>query len=112
MPFRTQLVHGGPTMVDHTPSGAIAAGEVVVTGDTPRIAHLDIAAGVLGALAAEGGVYRVAGDAAIAADKKVWWNSTANQITETASTHTVFGVTVSACSGAAAYCNARHDPAQ
>jgi hypothetical protein len=57
-----------------------------------------------------GGTYLVAGDAAIAADKKVWWNAAASQITETASTHKVFGVTVTACSGAAATCNAFHNP--
>ena len=112
MAFEAQLSHGGPTMVDYTPGAAVVAGKVIVTADTVRIAHLDIAANTLGSLAAVGGSYTVFGDAAIAADKKVWWNAAAGQITETASTHKVFGVTETACSGAAAKCIARHDPAQ
>lgn len=114
MAFEAQFVHGNPVMVDHTPSGAVAAGEVVVTADTPRVAHLDIAASTLGALAAEGGVYRMVGNAAIAADKKVYWDNTANKVTESAAAgaNKAFGVTVTACTGDGAYCWVRHDPAQ
>ena len=104
------LVHGNPLMVDYTPGSAVTAGDVIVTADTVRIAHLDIASGALGALAAGGGVYSVPGDAAIAVDKKVYWNNSADKVTETASGNKVFGVTVSACSGDAALCNVRHDP--
>lgn len=112
MPFEARFVHGAPVMVDHTPSAAVAAGEVVVTSGTPRIAHSDIAANALGALAAEGGVYEVAADAAIGADVKVFWNTTANQVSATdgAGAHKPFGVTVTASSGAGATCLARHDP--
>lgn len=94
------LVHGSPLMVDHTPAGAIAAGEVVVLTNTVRIAHLPIAAGELGALAARGGVYEVpkaaGGSTAIADGVDVYWNDAANVITATASTHKKIGVTVGA----------------
>lgn len=102
--------HGSPAMVDHTPAGAVAIGDVVVTNDTPRVSHRAIAAGELSALAAEGGVYECVGDAAIAADKKVWWNAAASKVTTTASTHKVFGVTVSACSADGSTCLVRHYP--
>ena len=102
--------HGSPVMVDYTPGSAVTAGDVIVTSTTPRIAHLDIASGVLGALAAEGGVYEVTGDAAIAADKKVYWDDTNNKVTETSTSNKVFGVTVTACSADAAKCLVRHDP--
>lgn len=110
---QARYVSGSPTMVPHTPVGAVAAGEVVVTADTPRVAHLDIAANTLGALAAVGGVYEVAGNAAIAADKAVYWDNAANQVTESAAAgvNKPFGVTVTACTGAAAKCLVRHDPA-
>jgi len=108
---QTTLLHGDCVLMgDHTPSGAVSAGDVIVTADTVRIAHSDIAASTLGSLALHGGVYSVPGDAAIAADKVVYWNDTANKVTEDSSAGKVFGVTVSACSGDAALCAVRHDP--
>ena len=97
MPFEAELVHGTPRMVDHTPSGAVAAGEVVIVGNWPHIAHLDIAANTLGALAARGAVYRVkATGAIIARGKKVYWDNTNNVITETASGNLHIGSTETA----------------
>jgi predicted RecA/RadA family phage recombinase len=108
--FEAQFAHGSPRMVDYTPGADVVAGQVIVTSTTPRIAHLDIASGILGALAAEGGVYRCKGDAAIAADKKVYWDDTTNKVTETSTSNKVFGVTVTACAADASYCYVRHDP--
>lgn len=102
--------YGDPIMVAYTAGADIKAGDVIVTNLTPRVAHVDIPNGTVGALAGSGGIYSCAGDAAIAADKKVYWNAGASQVTETAGSNKVFGVTVTACSGAAAYCDVRHDP--
>lgn len=101
--------HGSVEMVEHTPGSAVTAGDVVVTSGTARIAHSDIAASTLGALAANGGVYEVAGDAAIAADKKVYWVAASSKVSETAGSNKVFGITVTACSGDTALCLVRHD---
>jgi predicted RecA/RadA family phage recombinase len=101
---------GDPIMVDHTPSGAVAAGEVVVTGDSPRIAHRPIAAGVLGALAAAGGVYKVPADGAIAADKKVYWDNTANKVTLTSTSNKGFGTTVEAAAADGDLIHVLHRP--
>jgi predicted RecA/RadA family phage recombinase len=104
------LLHGDCVlMVDHTPGSAVSAGDVIVTNDSVRIAHSDIAANALGALAAGGGVYTVAGDAAIAADKVVRWDDTNNKVSETA-VGTVVGRTVTACAEDAALCAVIHDP--
>lgn len=115
MPFsgEARFVMGNPTQVDHTPGAAVAAGEVVVVGNTPRIAHLAIAANVLGALAMAGGVYEVAADAAIAAGIAVFWNTTANQVSATSATgaHKAIGFTVTASSGVGAKCLIYHQPA-
>lgn len=105
-----QLYHGTPRMVDHTPAGAIAAGEVVIVGRTPMICHQAIPAGALGALAAEGGVYTVPGNAAIVAGRKVYWDNAANKVTETAVGNQAIGFTVSACAGDTLPCNIYHQP--
>lgn len=110
MAFEAQLVSGSPIMVDYTPSSDVAAGAVIVTGDTPRIAHSAIASGKLGALAARGGVYKVAADAAIAADKKVYWSDSANKVTETATSNKGFGYTVTASAADADIIEVLHSP--
>lgn len=50
-----QFWHGSPHMVDHTPGGAVAAGDGVVINGKVQIAHKNIAAGELGALAVPSG---------------------------------------------------------
>lgn len=93
--------HGSPLMVDYTPSGAaVAAGQVVVIGSFPRIAHSDIADGKLGALATRGGVYEMPKTAGVSSAIEngvvVYWDDTNNVITETATGNKVIGVTVAA----------------
>lgn len=87
-------------MVNYTPSGVdIAAGDVVIVNEAVLIAHRPIDDGELGALAISGGTYKVAGDAAIAVGKKVYWNDSANKVTETVSGNKYFGKAVEACTG-------------
>lgn len=110
MAFEATFRHGEPRMIDHTPAGAIAAGEVVIVGDLPLIAHRDIAADTLGALAAGYGVYRSLADAAIAKGLRVFWDNTANRVTVTATGNKALGVTVSAAGAADAEIDFLHDP--
>lgn len=109
-----QLHHGSPIMVDYTPSGDVAGGDVVVVGDVPMIAHNDIANGELGALAAGGGVYRVpktvATSSAIAAGANVWWDAGNGVATTTASTHKHLGETVAAAGDDDAFVLVKHNP--
>ena len=95
-----QLKHGVPQMVDHTPAADVALGDVVVVGDTLRLAHRAIAATTKGSLAASGGIYQMpkaaGADSAIADGKKVYWDAVAKVITATAEGHKVLGYTVGA----------------
>lgn len=110
--FEAELVqgHDAPVMVDHTPGSAVSAGQVVNVGHVPMVAHKAIAAGAKGALGAHGGVYRCEPDAAIAAGQPVWWDDTANQVTETASGNNHFGFTVEASYESDALVDVLHAP--
>lgn len=102
--------HGDPQMVDYTPSGAVTAGDVVVQGSVPMIAHRDIPANRLGALAAGGGFYDCDCNAAIAAGDAVWWDDTNNRVTETATSNTHFGFAEEASRLTNTKVRVKHDP--
>ena len=71
-----QFVQQGSS-IDHTPAGAITAGDVVVQGDLIGIAQVDCVANQLGALAVVG-VFDIdkatGGSTAIAVGTKVYWD--------------------------------------
>ena len=70
------FVHDGKS-IDYTPGADVSAGDVVVQNDLIGIAKLDIASGVLGALAVTGvfDVPKTAGvGEAIAAGARVYWD--------------------------------------
>ena len=71
-----QFVQQGSS-IDHTPAGAITAGDVVVQGDLIGIAQVDCIANQLGALAVCG-VFDIAkatgGGTGIAVGTKVYWD--------------------------------------
>lgn len=104
------FLSGEPIMVDHTPSGAVTAGDGVVVNDKIFVAHSDIAANALGSVAAGGGVYRGNANAAIAKGKLVYWDDSANEFTETAGSNKKFGVTVSASAASDADIDVLHTP--
>jgi predicted RecA/RadA family phage recombinase len=112
--MQAEYLRGSPLMVEYTPGADHDAGDVIVVGNVTRIAHRDLKDGILGALAAGGGEYRVpkeaGGGTAIADGKLVYWDDTNNRVTETASTHKVFGVTTSAAADADAYILVQHLP--
>ncbi len=95
--YQARFLHGSPRFIDYTPGSAVSAGDVVVLGDTPYVAHDDIAANEKGALAAGGGVYEVTPAAAVAnGGEPIWWDDTNNQGTETATSNTHLGSSVGA----------------
>ncbi len=83
--------HGSPRMEDYTAGADVVAGDVVVIGDRPYVAHRALSNGDFGALAAGGGVYKMVADAAIAAGMQVYWNAAAGKVTETAGANKIFG---------------------
>ena len=96
--------HGDPTYMDYTPAaGNVAAGEVVLLGNTTGItcgiAHLDITNAVLGALAIGGGIYDVTMLENIAPYTKCWWDNSANKVTTTSTNNALFGFTLEGNTG-------------
>ena len=89
--------------IDYTPSGAVAAGEVVVQGELVGVAKLDIAAGQKGALAIEG-VFEFPKPTGAGTDAAVgtlmYWDVADGNAQETADTGTnkLIGKLVRACS--------------
>ena len=104
--------HGNPVYVDHTPSGAVTAGDVIVIGDQPFVAHVDIAANAKGAVASTDGVYNILADGAIGAGVKVYWDNGAKRITTTAAGNKQFGFVTadSSTAGADELIEVRHQP--
>ena len=98
----TRFIHDGDT-IDHTPSSAVSAGDVVVQTDLVGIAKQDIPAGELGSLAVTG-VYdmpKATGTStAMAAGAKVYWNATLQQVTTTSSGMKYLGKTIQAAADA------------
>ena len=92
--------HGYPVMVPYTPTADVAAGDVIVVGDTPMVAHDNITAGRLGDLAVGGGVYRVVSAGAISAGTIVYWDDTNNKVTASGTGNKAFGIAIEAASAA------------
>ena len=108
--FELMFLHGDPVMVDHTPGSAVAAGEVVVVGNVPMVAHAAIPAGTLGAVSTYGGVYQGLSGGAINIGVLVYWDNTNNRVTATASGNTLLGWSLNATAGAAEVVRVAHMP--
>lgn len=75
---------GAYNTVDGVPDADVAAGDVLVIGETCRIAHLPIASGELGAFADGGGLYYVEclDTAGIANGTRVYWDDANDGVTK------------------------------
>jgi len=107
------LISGSPRMVDYTPGTAKTGGSVIVIGVNPYVAHRDIAANELSALAARGGVYSATADGALAEGVKVYWDAATNKVTATAGANKHFGYIApgSSASGDGSTVSVIHAPA-
>jgi predicted RecA/RadA family phage recombinase len=94
--------HGYPIKSDYTPSAIVYGGEVVVQEELVCIAHRDIAAGEMGALAIGGGVYEVPAKGAYDCGSKVYWDDTVNQVSDNSADGELFGFIVDDTSSAQA----------
>lgn len=97
-----QFIHDGNS-IDHTPSGNLAAGAVVVQGDLVGVAKLAIPASTLGALAVTG-VFdfpKATGTGtALGAGVTAYWDATAQQASTTSSGGKLLGKTTRAAADA------------
>lgn len=107
--------HGDPVMIDYTPASAVAAGAVVLLGNTAGltcgVAHRAIEAGALGALAVGGGVYEARNLDNAANFAKVWWDVENEGVTTASTNNALFGFIVSGGGGGAnSACHVLHRP--
>lgn len=106
--------HGDPVMVDYTPGADVDAGDMVLVGNTAGwtlgVAHVDIANGELGALAAGGGVYECQVASNYAAGSKVYKPSGNAILTTTSTNNALFGFTVEDSAAANARVKVLHKP--
>lgn len=134
MAMSATYLRGKPIMQDSWPSSTWAAGDVIVIGNRPFVAHVDNPPSSVGnvlpsgpttikdALAVSGGIYQMASDAAYPVGIYVYWNPTAKQITASPTSGgncVPFGWIVGGPSdllsdggptGAAGLCSIMHDP--
>lgn len=110
--------HGHALMVDYLAVAPVAAGDVIAFGDELRIAHLDIEAGQLGALAAPSGsaVYlcpkKTGGSGEGLADGgDCYWDPVAKQIVndDAGGTLSRFGTAIEQASSPATHVMVRHE---
>ena len=94
--------------IDYTPGSAVAAGDVIVVGDTVGVAPVDIAANVLGSLTLQGTVRlpkATTSVSALSAGVKVYWNAGSSVVTTTSSGNKCVGYTEKAATAAASTVN-------
>lgn len=84
---KLDLYSGKPVTADYVAGSAVTAGDVIVVNGLPRIAHLNIAAGVLGALAVLGGIYNGVKDSSNISDgSALYWDADGDPVGGTAGT--------------------------
>lgn len=96
MAFIATYRYGPAQPVPHTAGADIAAGDVLVVGDTLRIAHSPILNGEEGTLYAGGGIYDVTPTANIAAGIHVYWDAAADEVVAAGGSNLYFGITIAA----------------
>lgn len=105
---------GNPVMMDYTPASAVAAGDVVIVGTRPCVAHKDIAANVLGALAIHGGIYDLVKDDTsgpdIAQGEEVAWITSTNLASDVITGNKHFGWALAAAGASASTVRTFHVP--
>lgn len=111
--MQAKYLFGKPLMMDSTPGSSWAAGDVIVIGSAPFVAHVDNPAFgstvVKDALAAGGGVYVGASDGTPTIGTAVFWDDTNNKFTATSVGNTHFGTTVAGPTGNAQGANPTAD---
>jgi hypothetical protein len=101
----TSLMHkaGKPVVAKYTESGTHNAGDVVVVGATPFVAHVDVpqftGGTLVDALACEGGIYTGVSDGTPKVGHDVYWNPAASKFTLTSAGNVHFGKCVAGPTG-------------
>jgi hypothetical protein len=95
--------YGKPIMAKHVETGTHNAGDVVVIGSTPFVAHSDVPSYTGGtltdALACRGGIYTGQTDGSGTIGQDAYWNITSKKFTNTSAGNVHFGTFVSGPTG-------------
>lgn len=95
--------YGKPVMAKQVETGTHLAGDVIVIGSTPFVAHADVPSftgGTLAdALACEAGVYTIATDGTPVVGQDVYFNTTSKKLTATSAGNVHFGTLVAGPTG-------------
>lgn len=78
--MEAKFKHGNPSFIRYTRGTAIAAGEVIIVGETVGIAHNNFAANEEANLSIGPGVYEVVCGEAIAVGLRVGWDDSADKV--------------------------------
>jgi hypothetical protein len=101
--MNANFVYGKPIMSKYTPAVAYSAGDVLVIGATPFVAHMDNptfgTAVTLDALACGGGVYQMPTDGTPVVGEDVFYDATAKKLTATSTGNTHFGLMLAGPTG-------------
>jgi len=97
------FIDGKPIMQAATPTDAWSAGDVVLIGSTPFVAHNDNPLfgtdPIEDALAVRGGIYEIATDGTPVIGEDVFFNSTSKKLTATSQANVHFGILLAGPSG-------------
>lgn len=100
---QANFISGRPIMVPYTPAAALVAGQVVVVGSVPYVAHApNPAFGTTPAqdgISARGGLYSGAADGALTVGGDAYWDDANNKFTATSAANTHFGTVVAGPTG-------------
>lgn len=95
MAFSAKLVYGKPVMVKRSTGTSWSAGDVIIDGAVPFVAHEDnpsFTGGTLvDAVACEGGIYECNTDGTPVKGEDVFWDATNKKLTATSAGNTHFG---------------------
>ena len=110
-----QYLYGDYSSIPHTAAANVAAGEVVLLGNTTGLtcglAHVDITNAALGSLAVGGGVYECVNLNNAANYAAVYWDTSVNKVTTVSTNMMFFGYIVeSGAGGANTNCKVLHWP--
>lgn len=98
--MQARFIKGNYQTIDYTPVADVSAGDVIIDGDLTLIAHNDIAAGELGALAIDGGVYEAVKDGTsgpvFALGDWLYWDDSNNEAVASATSNAILGPAVEA----------------
>jgi len=97
------FIYGKPVMQKYTPAASYSAGDVILVGATPLVAHADNppfgTTVILDALACGGGIYQMTANGALVLGQRVWYDPATKKISGTPVSAYDFGILLAGPTG-------------